>query len=362
MIAARFNRRKLQASWRDTRLLLREFRWPLLIFCGVIIGGGLLYYLLYGFCAKGSTTLTACGEPVDNLAEAIYIVLTLSFFQPSGEFPRVLYLEAFYFLMPVIGLGILAQGVADFGIMLFNRNARSKEWEMAVASTYNNHIIVVGLGHLGFRVVQDLLQMEQDVVVIEKDPEIDLLKSAKYLGVPVLHADGKRESTLEGAGIRQAKAIILCSQNDILNLQIAVKARALNPQIRVILRIFDEDFAASLQEQFGFIAMSATRMAAPSFAAASAGLDVTQPILLDGQALSLAKLTITPQSMLADLSVGEIEQRFTVSIVMIKNSGESELHPAVDRQLCPEDHLAILGGPKEINRVVQANQMERMTK
>jgi voltage-gated potassium channel len=344
----------LQASWRDTRLLLSEFRWPLLIFCLVILGGGILYYLLFEKCQHSSPG--ACGETVDNLAEAVYIVLTLSFFQPSGDFPRVFYLEVFYFLMPVIGLGILAQGVAEFGIMLFNRNARSREWEMAVASTYNNHIIVIGLGHLGYRVVMNLLQMEQEIVVIEKDPKIDLANSVKSLGIPVLYEDGKREATLEGAGVRQAKAIILCSQNDILNLQIALKSRALNPQIRVILRIFEEDFAASLQEQFGFTAMSATRMAAPAFAAASAGIDVTQPIILDGQSLSLAKLTINPQSSLADLFVGDVEKRFSVSIVLVKNSSDMDLHPDVRRQLCPGEHLAILGGQKEINRVMQANQ------
>jgi hypothetical protein len=39
-------RRNLQATWRDSILLLREFGWPLFIFVLVIIGGGLLYYAL----------------------------------------------------------------------------------------------------------------------------------------------------------------------------------------------------------------------------------------------------------------------------------------------------------------------------
>src|SRR6185369_16091640 len=50
--------RHLQASVRDTQILLREFRAPLFWFSFVVVGGGLLYDFL-------STLL---GEPVGNRA------------------------------------------------------------------------------------------------------------------------------------------------------------------------------------------------------------------------------------------------------------------------------------------------------
>jgi K+/H+ antiporter YhaU regulatory subunit KhtT len=62
--------------------------------------------------------------------------------------------------------------------------------------------------------------------------------------------------------------------------------------------------------------------------------------------------------VLVDLPVGEVEAQYSVSIVLIKNSGETELHPGADRHLYPGDHLAILGGPKEIHQVARANQVE----
>ena len=252
--------RKIAAAARDTRVLVGQFRWPLLAFAVVVLGGGILYFLLSRLA----------GEPVQNLAEAIYVVLALIFFQVVNEFPGAWYLEVFYFIMPVIGLGIVAFGVADFGVSLFNRRMRSKEWEMAVASTFSNHIILVGLGHLGYRVVQGLYTLGEEVVAIELDPSEDLVNNVRGLNIPVIHADARKEATLEGAGVRRAKAITLCSQDDSMNLQIALKARTLNPEIRVILRIFDEDFGNALEHQFGFSALSATAIAAPSFAAAAA--------------------------------------------------------------------------------------------
>ena len=139
---------------------------------------------------------------------------------------------------------------------------------MAVASTFSQHVVLVGLGHLGYRVAQHLHSMHQDVVAVEMNPSETLVADVRALNIPVIHDDGAREATLIAAGVRQARAIMLCTQQDSLNLQMAVKARSLNPAIQVVLRIFDDDFAESLHKQFGFKAFSATGMAAPAFAAA----------------------------------------------------------------------------------------------
>src|SRR5688572_13571246 len=124
--------RHIQASVRDTSILLREFRAPLFWFSFTVIGGG----LLYDFISK------MVNEPVYSVAESIYIVLIAAFLQPpTREFPHHIALQAFHFLMPIVGIISLAQGLADFGSLFFNRKSRNKEWEMAVASTLHNHII-----------------------------------------------------------------------------------------------------------------------------------------------------------------------------------------------------------------------------
>ena len=262
-----------RAGWRDTVILFREFQTPLLFFTIAVVGGGVAY----------AAIARNVGEPVGNLGEAIYIVLTAVFLQSTAEFPAYFGLQLFYFVMPLVGLMILAQGLADFGSLLFNRRARNKEWEMAVASTMNNHIVLVGLGHLGYRVTQRLYQMGENVVVLEVNLGTHTTAAARDMGIPVIQVDARHPGALEGANIKDARTIILASQDDAMNLQIALKARSLNPDIQVVIRIFDEDFAHALQEQFGFTALSATEMAAPVFAAAAAGADVTNPISIEGQ-------------------------------------------------------------------------------
>ena len=335
-----------RAAWRETVILLGQFRQPLLIFLIAILGLGMIYLYLSRLV----------GEPLGGPTEAVYLMLTLAFLQPSGSFPHSLVLQAFYFLLPIVGVITLAQGLAEFGVMLFNRRARNKEWEMAVASSYKNHIILVGLGHLGTRVVETLHALGSKIVVIEKNPSSEAIAGVQRLRIPIIQDDAARGTTLEAAGVEQATTIILVTQNDSLNLQIAVKARSYNPDIQVVIRIFDGDFAQALHDQFGFTALSATGMAAPAFAAAAAGADVTSPISVEGQPLSLARLTIPKDSQLAGKSVGFVEDHYNLSIVLVRHDHHSEMHPTDSLAIEPTDVLAVLGGPESLTRLLHDNR------
>ena len=337
----------LRASIRDTRILLGEFRSALLWFSIAILGGGVLFYYLSNLF----------NEPVGSLTEAIYIVLTITFLQPPNrDFPHNIILQSFHFIMPLVGVIMLAQGLADFGTLIFNRRARNKEWEMAVAYSLNKHVILVGLGHLGYRVALKLHETGEQIAVIEFNANTDTLSAVRELGIPVIHDDATRPAALEAANIKEASTIILASQNDAMNLQIALKARSMNPGIKVVIRIFDEDFAHALQEQFKFIALSATEMAAPVFAAAATGTDVTNPISIDGQMLSLARITISENALFAGGTVGHVEDHYHLSIVLVRHDHQSEMHPTDNSSIHAGDTLAVLGGPAELRQLLQDNE------
>ena len=339
--------RHWKAGWRDTLILLNEFRTPLFIFMVAVIGGGLLYKAIAEWVGQ---------PPIPSTSEAIFIILTAAFLQPAGDFPQYFGLQIFHFIMPLVGIIILAQGLADFGSLLFNRRARNKEWEMAVASTMNNNIVLVGLGHLGYRIAQRLHQMGKNIAIVELKADQHTVIAAREMGIPVIEEDARNATALDGANIKDARTIILASQNDAMNLQIALKARSLNPKIQVVIRIFDEDFAQALHEQFGFIALSATEMAAPVFAAAAAGADVTNPISIEGQQLSLARLTIAPSSLLAHKTVGYVEDNYHLNIILLRRDHTSEMHPTDISPLNAGDTLAVLGGHEQLSKLMQDSQ------
>ncbi|GAB4501171.1 MAG: hypothetical protein Fur0035_07120 [Anaerolineales bacterium] len=331
-----------RVSWRDTRLLLREFRGPVITFSLAIFICAAIYY---GLAQRYH-------EPIESFSEALYLMLTLTFLQPSQDFPNQPSLQIFYFIMPVLGVLTLAQGLADFGFLLFNRRARSKEWEMALASTLNQHHVLVGMGHLGYRVADQLHDMGEKIAVIDLNPSADMTGTIQKMGIPIINDDASRQLVLEAANIQKAKSIILCMQNDALNLKIALMARHINPEIEVIIRIFDEDFAQSLHEQFGFKALSGTGIAAPVFAASAAGVDITNPISIEGEALSLARLTIPANSSLAGKTVGYIEDNFSVSILLVRYDHHSEFHPTDSHKINSGNQLAVMGRPQKLHTLL----------
>jgi voltage-gated potassium channel len=338
--------RNVRASWRDTILLLREFRTPLLLFIILIAATGWLFYRL-----SQNTQ-----SPLSGLAEGMYLVLSLTFFQPLYDFPKIWYLQVFYFVMPVAGIGILALGLADFANLFFNRRSRGKEWQMAVASTMTNHIVLVGLGHLGFHVVTQLRMLDEDVVVIELNSKADLRLAIEHLDVPIIEDDATREVVLRAAGIERARTVMLCTQNDSLNLEIALKSRAINPKIEVVVRIFDAEFASSLQKQFGFHALSATGMAAPIFAASATNVEITPPVSIAGKPHVVARLEIAPSSPFCAATVIELEEKYHFSIILVVRDGNTSFHPAGPFILAPQDCLAIFGAPEDIQQFMHDNR------
>jgi Trk K+ transport system NAD-binding subunit len=251
----------------------------------------------------------------------------------------------------------LSQGVTDFGLLLFNRRARGEAWQVALAETYSNHIVIIGLGHLGFRVARALHQLGESFVGIEMDPEADLLTQVQAWDVPVIRGDANKFDVLRRAGIDRAHTVVIVTSDDTLNLQIAIHARAINPKIRTIVRLFDDDFAREVRIAFGITAAySASALAAPAFAAAAADLAVGQPVSVGGRTLNMNHFTIGQSSPLARRPVGEVERAYDLSVVLLRRDDRSELHPADEFLLEAGDQITVFADSSTLHRLNRLNR------
>lgn len=218
-------------------------------------------------------------------------------------------------------------------------------------------LFMVGLGHLGFRVARALHQLGESFITVELDPEADLLTQVQSWDVPVIRGDANKYEVLRQAGVDRAHTVVIVTSDDTLNLQIAIHARAVNPKIRTIVRLFDDDFSREVRTAFGITAAySASALAAPAFAAAAADLDVGTPVNIGGRALSMTHFTITLDSPMAQRMVGEIEQAYDLSVVFLRRSDTSELHPADDRVLEAGDQITVFADSGALHRVNRLNR------
>jgi Trk K+ transport system NAD-binding subunit len=338
----------LTANVRDTLVLFGQFRASLVAFSLLTIGGGWLYFTLAQRIQEAHP---------DTLAEGIFLVLSMIFLQANADFPDVWYLQIFFFLMPVLGLGVLSRGAADFGALLFNRRARGEAWQVAVAATYSNHIVVVGLGHLGFRIARALHELGEDFVAVELDPKAELISAVQAWNVPIIHGDALKREVLQDAGAERAQTIVIASDDDTMNLQIAIRARALNPQVRAIVRFFDDDFAREVCNAFGITAAySASALAAPAFAAAAAGLDIAEAVTVNGRVLNMTHFTITPASKLAGKTIGQLEDEFDASVVLLRRGNGADLHPDNHIALGVDDQITVFAEAATLHKMNRLNK------
>ncbi|MEL6814233.1 MAG: NAD-binding protein [Cyanobacteria bacterium J06598_3] len=139
-----------------------------------------------------------------------------------------------------------------------------------------DRFIVCGLGSLGQQSVINLKKFDYDpfevsITAIDqrniKTWEINELPD--QLAAPPIIGDCRREDNLRAAGIAQSRAILILTSNESINIECAIAARRLNPDIQIILRSARHSLNALLERQLGkFVALDATELPAMTFALA----------------------------------------------------------------------------------------------
>lgn len=340
-------KRWLRAQWRDARVLFNESRLSLLLFAALVLGGGLVLHLAYRFPGDGARL---------GYGEAVYDVFTMIFFEISLPFPEVWYLRVFFFLTPVLGLLIVADGVVRFGAALTNKQSRGQKWQVAMASTYQNHVVVCGFGKVGYRVALELLKFGREVVAIDMNPDGRFVERAKEMGVTMLIADARRTRTLLDARVDKADVIIPCTEDELTNLDIALDARELKRDIKVVMRMFDPDLARRIEQGFGIhTAFSTSALSAPIFAAAAMRMDIRHSFYLGDTLLNLSELVIQPGSRLAGFSVERLEKEMEISIVCYQQGDLTDLHPAPNLPIAPGVKLLLLASLETLQQLKKMN-------
>jgi Trk K+ transport system NAD-binding subunit len=108
--------------------------------------------------------------------------------------------------------------------------------------------------------------------VIECNHNNRFIHYARSLGIPVIIEDGRLVSTLKAANLDRAQSLLIVTSSDMVNVEIALTAKAITPKLSIVMRNQDTQFAQSSQEVFEFeTVFSPTELATPSFVAAALG-------------------------------------------------------------------------------------------
>jgi len=345
--------RMLRAIRHDTDALMHEFRLPILTFLLATFGGGWVYSILLDYYRPDIAAAY-------SYADYPWMMVALMTIEPVHDIPSELPLVMFWYLMPVLAVYVIGQGAVDFVRLFFNRQHRRDAWEEAVASTYRNHVIIVGLGHVGERVMYTLVAMGFDVVAIELEIPEELDKRLNSLGVPSIVGDGRSISILEKAGLRRASSLIVCTSSDHVNLEAIMRARDMNPDMRIVARMYDPQFSKQLNRFMGVQAtLSSSDLSAPAFAGAAVGIEITQTLNIAGKEYSMIRLKVEAGSILEGSTIDELQDGHDMDIVLHGSGNDMTVHP--DGDICVEagDSLVIFALHRRVMEIVSQNSPKR---
>lgn len=342
MALQRRKRRDLATLYRYTYKLVREFRGTIFALALVIVIGALAHRI------TPMSQLQGTAPPWSLSFFGAWMAL---FAQPLFSPPETWYLEIVVAVYPLLGVLLIGEGMVHFALLMLSRRRGEKEWMLVMASTYRNHVVLCGLGHLGFRVLGQLLDQGRDVVVIEKDADGRFLEPARATGVPVLVRDMKDDDALIQAGVAHAQSIIITTEHDMANLEVALDAKRMNPKIRVALRMFDPAMARKLQNAFAFdFAFSQSALAAPTVAAMALECRVVSAFDVAGRLHVVAELEVAPGSSYDGISVAELEQATQLRVLGVAGADR----PAGSARVRAGQPLIVDSTVEELQRILPA--------
>ncbi|MFK4544424.1 Trk K+ transport system NAD-binding subunit [Streptomyces tendae] len=174
------------------------------------------------------------------------------------------------------------------------------------------HVVLLGLGKIGTRVLTRLREMDIPVVCVEADPEARGMATARRLRVPVVLGDVTQEGVLEAAKIHRAHSLLALTSVDTTNLEAVLYARSVRSRLRVVLRLYDDDFATAVYRTLRAAhpraltrSRSVTHLAAPSFAGAMMGRQILGAIPVERRVLLFAAVQVAGHPQLEGKTVGE---------------------------------------------------------
>jgi Trk K+ transport system NAD-binding subunit len=216
----------------------------------------------------------------------------------------------------------------------------------SVRGRMRNHVVVCGLGNVGFRLLEEFVEQGVQVVAIERSDDSRHVAAARRMGIPVVVGDATLTETLKTAQVEHAQAVVTATDNDVADLQAAINARAIDPDVRIILRLVDNELSTAVERRFNIhISRSTAVIAAPVFAMEMLGHGPVNTVHFGGEALAFSECDVVADGPAAGKPVSDLHASHDVRVLAVQGRpGEPpEWRVAESRVLEVGERIAVVG-------------------
>jgi Trk K+ transport system NAD-binding subunit len=217
------------------------------------------------------------------------------------------------------------------------------------------HIVVCGLGNIGFRVVEELVAAGERVVAIEQNMSNRFIATCRRMGPAVVIGDATIPEVLRQARVGTAAAVIGATSTDLVNLEIALLISEINPQQRAVARLTDPVLAETVRAAASVrLALSVPELAAPAFVAGLLGDRVQAMFLIGGRMVAVLEVTVPADDQrLTGRMLREVSADYRVLPAAIVRDGKEVPGVTPDTRLQPGDRLIAVAALPDVERLLR---------
>jgi Trk K+ transport system NAD-binding subunit len=343
---ARLRRQRVLAELLFLGHALRTLSRPVVGLFAVGISGAVLHHH-FGAPVGGSTP---------PWGESFFVAYCLLFVEHTAALPEHLIGQFVHYTWPLLGIFFLAEGLIKLGITVFKKEANNNVWSSIMAKVTHGHVVLCGLGTVGFRVFEELVGLHRQVFVVERDETSPFLDRARHMGAQVVVGDARGEGVLQALNLATARAVIVATDDDLANLEIAMDVREIRGDIPIVMRLYDQRLAQKVRHILGVeVSFSTSRLAAPLFASAALDPAVVGTHRVGDDVLLTLQLEVDPKGVLADATVKSAEAHPLSVVATRRGTDPWHLQPPPDAKLAPGDTIQVMVPSDKIDEIHRLN-------
>jgi len=202
-------------------------------------------------------------------------------------------------------------------------------------------VLVIGAGKVGQAAAHALRRKEARVHTIDRQAEA--LAAMATDTDATFTGDAADRRVLERAGIHESPSVVLTTNDDAMNIYLAVYCRRLNPQLRIISRVTHERNVEAIHRAGADFALSYTTLGVEAVLSLLGG---HEPVLL-GEGVELFSVPV-PESLAGhSLRASGIGSRTGMSVAGIEGADGVVTRLTADTVLQRGSELVMLGSREQ---------------
>ncbi len=259
-----------------------------------------------------------------------------------------------YWTMGVIlaGFGVFVYSAASLTALFVSGDvsaALRERRRSKMRQHLHDHVVIVGFGRVGRASADAALRNDRFVLI--DDSNDDIVDAVDAVGAAFLQGDARDVMVLRAAGVERAAALIT-TLDDPSNAVVALTARSLAPELRIVARVSDANWSDRLMRAGASHVVPVYESVGASMAATALDAEVLGVLAIPGTDMRLEEMEVGADSAAEAIDLRSLMQSAPgVHILGLRHGDEVRRWHEADGPLRAGDVMVVLGNAAAMSRL-----------